>query len=1050
MKKILMSFLVCVLISLSLIPTSFAGETYTIPAKDRLPTTTSEYSAEGNGLLVMYAGQAAGFGINFEISPTNLTVVVATDTRNSGEMEVRLDSMSGPLIGSVDLKTVVGTWDEYPVKFPITMDISGQHSIWVCMKGRQNLISVSFTVPDADDLYYSFEETDVFPDITGDPQRVKINLLSQLGILKGSSEKPFDKESLIVKRDLVRAVAGFFPDSVNIMSGDLFSDITTEDADYLAFAKLCSVGVLKADPKKNFNPFSKVSLDYACSLCVDALNFNHILKKGKDTYQTAREVGLLSGVKPDGYLKRKDMVTLLYNMLSADYAKLSGIENGKYIYASERYLLQQTRDIYYEVGVVSANQNYDIYFNSSRAQFGNVYIGDKTYEIGKTNAANYVGMKCRYFYEENNGYRKLIAIYPYSDTMYTLINSNDTDILNVSDSEITCFEDDEEKEYCVSGNVIIMYNGRVASGNLSSMIDADTFVGKILMIDNDNDSNADVLFIEAPKTIIFGGLGKNSVYDDITKTHITFDDIDDVFLNLGEWSGVKQGDIIEYYQSNNITGDVLTRFYVSYEKAEGIITGLDGNGKITLDDGSSYYPDPAFAGNIEVGSYAELSLTSYDRYVTVKSSPSLVGVMFSHSRLTNNTLDEDYAIKILTEAGIEIIETAKKVTADGVKCEKVSELINGKGSFAGLTNIANVTAVRYELNSAGKIVMLDFPDTYSGARNTFDTLTELQPVADYRYVDSYLATGNNPRFTPIQPVSNDVKTAHLYFENLNVNANPKVFDLHEDETLHSFGAEPESAKTGTRTLAAYSTESGKMHADFLMYYRMGGVGGDSRFDTPFVYQSSKIALNKQGEKTVVIKGTTGAKTVEYTVHADKYNTNAKDDLRNPNGDSSNNAGLKDTIDVLKKGDVLLVSVDIYGDVCLAKVERFVDGAKIRRTSDGVDVEARLFDDGGINISSTAWWSESDNRSAAFIGEVVAVENGTLKVKVPVVTDGVRSFEYRFVRVGALSNMALCDVTNGITTVSGGAGAKDISVGTVIYAMDELHIWLKPEFIAIFK
>ena len=368
----------------------------------------------------------------------------------------------------------------------------------------------------------------------------------------------------------------------------------------------------------------------------------------------------------------------------------------------------------------------------------------------------------------------------------------------------------------------------------------------------------------------------------------------------------------------------------------------------------------------------------------------------------------------------------------------------------GLTNIANVTAVRYELNSDGKIVMLDFPDTYTGARNAFDTLTELQPIADYRYLNNHLATGNNPRFTSIQPVANDAKTAHIYFENINLSSNPQVFELYPEETMHTFGDRPAGSTQDTKTLAAYSTESGKMIADFLMYYRGGGVGGTSTFETPFVYQSKKIALNEQGETTVVLKGSIGEKTVEYSVNAEKYNTNAKDDLRNPNGDSSNNAGLKDTIDVLKTGDVIMFSVDIYGDINLVKVERFIDSVKTRRSSGGVDVEARIFDAGNTNISTSVWYALTDNRGNAFVGEVDAVEDGFLRIKVATVVDGARSYEHRFINVGALSNIVLCDTRNGRTYVSSNSSIADISVGTTVYVRDVLHSWLKPQFVAIFK
>ena len=1039
MKKLITSIFVGFAVLLMLSVTGFAADTIKIPPTDYVSgSTTQGLNARGDAVK-QYSGSAVGYKINYDVSPSSVILTIGTDATNAGIVELRLDTKGGILLGTVDVSSKAFSWRGVDFTIPILQDISGEHTLWVCFKkGQHDFVGVTLKLPDPNAVYYAFSDGDSFNDIADYKYRNELNILASLGILEPGDK--FDPEGLAIKRDWVRGLAGFFEDTAISSKTALYADITPQDPDYKAFAILCEAGVLEANPNKEFKPNQKVTLDWACRMCCTVLNFGFSDGKQLNYLQTARRVGLLSGVEGSSSLRRKDVAMLLYNMLDADYAELIGVEDTILKYDIGRYILERTRNIYKAEGIVSANQNYNIYSNEKLASQDTVIIGGREYGFGDGRAAGYVGLMCTYFYKEDDGVRTIAAIAPHYDAEYIRLNSAHTDIGAITENSVAYYEDNDKELLKLSDKVIVMYNGRVGEGKIESMVGSGTFTGELLLIDNNSDRKYDVLYIEQPKTIVYKGLGKNVVYNGFVKNaqggpeELTFDDLDNVKIySTGgaiDWSDLELGDVVDVYASKNTTGEKLFRMYAYKNTAEGIVMEKEGDGKIRLDNDKEYLPVEGFDDEIIVGNSVLLKLNTYGQYVVLEEQESAKLAIILEKGINNpgSAFTKTAAVEFLTQDNkVEVMNFAKKVTADGVECGSIDEIMDGIGSFVGLANLEAQIPVRYLLNSNGEIIMIDTPNKgKGGAMDRLTLMMEKNTKAKFAN-GNVIATGSWTQLKHLCALAADVKVVSLYEG--------------DDKTLHRFdGSNGVAAADKDRTLTAYSTKPDTMLADLVVWSERGGLG-DNGFEKCFVYQNQALKLNADGEVCVVLKGTVSGGKKEYLVSAGTYGQSTE-----------KGKSLKNAVEVLQEGDILQFSLNALGEVEVVQVNYFHDGVYQRKTASGEAVAARVYDDGKDTYNTVAYYS-GGGLSACYFGTVVAQEDNFLKVERRAIinaTTGEVGTVYDYVNTATASSIILCETKDGKLEINNDASNAEIGIGSTVFVSETLHSWGRPEFIAVYK
>ena len=1018
LKKIILAL---TLITVMLIGCMGSMGTLTASAAENVVIAAPNYvsgspSQKYENRLSLRGGSSVGYAVNFKMSPSQITVRFGTDKTNGGALSLRADSSGGQLIGTIDTKAAVGSgWQTVEVSLPVTVNLKGEHSIWVCCEsGAHDFYSLTVTVPEARDMYAQFADEDAFSDIADSSKRTEINLLADLGILTATGAE-FDAKMPISRRELCRALAAFYPDSMVVPSDErIFSDVDKSDADYKSFLKLCSVGVLTPNETQAFTPSSMVSLSEGCELVVRVLSYDYLNNAGRDYISIARRLNLLKGVDADNAkaLRRGDMVSLLYNALSADYAMVTSVSEKEVVFDARNAILSRTKNIYMATGLVSANATNNLYATDSTAAVGCVVIDGKSYEAGETNAQNYLGVQCTYFYEENNADRTIVAIRPDKRAEMKRFASGDTDFADITDRAISFYnEKDKIETLKLNQNTILMYNGRPAAEGLSVLVNPESFQGELLAFDNDADGILDVIIIEQPETILFGGLAQNTVFDILQNRKLTFADLDDIRLFIGAsgaaWGSAPIGGVMDVYRSRNTSGDVLCRMYIVTETATGqVVSTEDDAEKVTLDNGETYEAYTITRKRPMVGQTVTLKLNSFGKYVDFTETGFVkTGVMFKAGKLDSGVLSTRVAAELLTEDNtIETIEFADKVYADGVYCKR-EELPGGKDGFIGLAALMTQAeteaaswkagvgtsydlephvAVRYTLNTEGKINMFDTPQEAAGGVNDV-----LKPLLPGRYAYSQTRSGTtiqDSNFNDICPLLATAKVANLWNNG--------------DRELYGFQSGIGTSDSN-KALIPYTTKENSMIADFVVWaFRSAG---DSL--PAILVDKITTRVDDEGDEIKVIHGFNANGEFEAPVSKHMYNTDAN---------------IKKTVDSLEVGDVIQVRLDGSNAIYYMVLHYLRDGAA--QNAAGIRPTISL---------SAANVSRDDSYGRLYSGEIVAVEDDFVKIaKINEGESVTAATNYEYLKITGVK-LALCEKIGQTYKISSDAGKGYAGVGSRI-------------------
>ena len=914
-----------------------------IPAK--YDTGAPAKTLSNNTAVSMTSGKQVGYKVNFSDTPASLKIKLGSYETSQATIEVWLDDASkGTLLGTI-ITDPTASWESREYMLSIDVPMMGEHTIYVKSKGGIcDFNSLSFVVNEPEDVYPSFSEVGNFEKFGDITKQNKLNTLYELGLI--SNEKEYNGEELITRREYIRIIDKLYDEGV-VSDVQIFEDITPDDRDFDAISNLYSRKIIKGATSGKLAPDKFITSEEMLKMSLRAMGYSYAEEMGQSTFVTASDAGILSGISLSGQtVRRDDVVDVLYNMLTGYVVETSPA--GRYAQEYKKVkegVLSITKDIKFAIDVVSDNGFTNIYDVNSQVNKGEVQIGDKIFNAKGINAANYLGMKCLFFYKDDNAVDcELVAVSPYNKTDYVVFSTKDTEFKDIRERYISYFDERyKEKELEFSPSTSFVFNGKAIDKELRELIpDVSKFLGTIIAIDNDKDNIYDVVLIESYVSVVFGGSSDDKLYDKLTNIPLDVFDKDEALVYLNgnriDWSSIPANAVIDVYQSRNSTGDKTERFLVCTNTVEGNVNG-NKDGKLVV-DGKEYavYYDvtdvPAMGQNVSLYLNSDNQIVNF-----TKSAESIkLGYVFSIRPVTNEDYENTYVVKLLSEENkVEKLYFAESVTIDGVRVKGLDELVNGKAPFEGAGTLPVQKPVLYKTNSDGLITYLDTTETLID--NDQDVLKPILGEGYYNNKSVGLTEdGNKSRlvcaFAP----------------------NKKIIKLRGtgEEELATISTTLTAGNTTRMNASAYTTIKDSMLADVILW--VGTGVGDHKTD--FVFKSLATKLDENGEVVSVLQGMAGNNEVEYPVSNFTLHNNAEGSIT-----------YKHLMDSLKPGDLLSVGTNARGEVEIISPVLFVDGD----AANDIGVTAALSKD----VSSDTSIYE---RGKTFHGKVLAIEEGIIKLE----------------------------------------------------------------------
>lgn len=526
-------------------------------------------------------------------------------------------------------------------------------------------------------------------------------------------------------------------------TGQLFSDVPAESEFAPYINVLAQLKIMSGFGDGTFLPEQGVTNAEAVTAVVRMLGYVYEAEQAGGYPQgyihTAQNLRLLTnirmGAEEESFTKEK-MALLLFNALEIDMLTLS-FDNGRPQYTKEQdqNLLRNIFQVEHVKGVVDG---IDLTRLRGKNDIQPFYFSIDGFEIGMGDIAvqPYLGYQVDAYYRDQNDEYTLVYIEKTAkNTEYSFAFE---DVNDIGNGVVNVETETRNKNYSYDKTAAILYNGvNTAMPFSMDMLKDDN--GSLLLLDNNGDGTADVVFVEAYTNYVVGDTNpaENLVYDFLnpgnsivldTKVNEPYTVIYNQYGEEISFGSIQQQGVLSVYQSQDDAYQKFIRAYFLNEKVSGTIQSIkhqDNHTEVVLDGKAIRVAKTYYEANKELMKVGQNVKISLDRrgwgvYIQGEKAPGTIKYGYLIKVIHTDETDEnhDYLLKLLTEDGnFERLPLAEKARIDGTTY--TAKTGNGEVKQhlhqASVKNFPNtevdadsyLQVIRYKQNKSGEINMID-------------------------------------------------------------------------------------------------------------------------------------------------------------------------------------------------------------------------------------------------------------------------------------------------------------------------------------------------------
>jgi len=519
----------------------------------------------------------------------------------------------------------------------------------------------------------------------------------------------------------------------------VFTDVGADNEYAPYINSLANAGIISGYSDGTFNPNKEICMGEAVVILTTILGYGpYSQAKGgypAGYFYTASRLDLFDYLDNKGDMSvtitKGEAAQLCMNAL--DTLTLDPVafgEEPKFATTEGRTLAYNTFGIVHITGVVEAVDITALKGENLTIPWYMVIDGVKI-EVGKIHSWDYLGYEVDAYYVEGSSTRKSELKY-ISKTDYneeTVINIGD--INSISAGKVEYWNEEGKKDDVRFKTVAsVIFNG-AATGESFDMDMISGYEGEVTLVDNDGNSVADVIFVDAYTDYVVDIVDttREKIYDRYTKGLSITGDVtaDDpytiIYDKTGEevgLSGVKTDNIISVYKSKDDADQLLYKIYVSSDTVVGsleAITQENGRNILTVlgvDYKITKAAESRLEGKFKVGDTVTLYLNTFGEVADMKVG-SAMSFGFLMGVDTGSGLESKAQFKFYADNGqFMFAYAAKKIKIDN-KAYTAADADEYVAKLKAASKVvypdadAEITAqpVRFRLNADGDVTYID-------------------------------------------------------------------------------------------------------------------------------------------------------------------------------------------------------------------------------------------------------------------------------------------------------------------------------------------------------
>lgn len=492
-----------------------------------------------------------------------------------------------------------------------------------------------------------------------------------------------------------------------------FEDVSNENSIAGALTYAVQNGIVSNGDK--FYPDNEVTYNEAFKMSVAFIGRNLEAERaggypaGYTAVASAND--MTKGLKDisEGKLTVRDFYTLLENIGKAEimiYDYNNGLKNGGTVF--EEYF-----DMYEIDGIITADKYTSLYDADANVNEGCIRIEDEIYYY---NGDYEIGKSVEGWARAVDG--DLPQLLSITEDENETITINLDDMTNSEGTTLYYEEDTREKKIKTVGSPAIIYNGK-ADGKLSLSAIAGMERGYADFIDNNADGKYDVILVQEYYVMFTAAVNPYDkiIIDKNGVTPLNFGNntTDYYIYNQNqkiELEDLKKDTLIMVYESND--GE-LVKIIVSNETAVGVLNSYSDE-YLKIDGVEYKYSDyfkKAYKSKLVIGEELEVVLSS-DGIIQAIPNSQTTAVQYGYiiKMWIEDGSEDDIGIKLFSEDGeLYRLALAKKVKFNNA---------NKNAIYVYDTISTKRQLVRYKLNEAGELAMIDTQDAYGRLKDSAD------------------------------------------------------------------------------------------------------------------------------------------------------------------------------------------------------------------------------------------------------------------------------------------------------------------------------------------
>lgn len=715
---------------------------------------------ESNGAVrnIYYGSYLIFKNLDFSVAPTamGLETCCAADSLRDGYFEIRLDSLTGKILGGFPSPATAGwgAFEETMVSIPD--EIKGIHDLYIIFKGANSshLRNIRF-VPTDDSVTRmpSAKTKNAYGDIADDDEYRIAETLIALGLLEEAESGVFGGANDFTVEEAFNAAA--------IMAGvDFEAHLKPLN---MSDAELFSVFRVKKD--YNFNKYVEtdpITLRDMTGLLLGSLGWldvaDHINTDIMNLGSKLKLFDGISNISGERIISKTEAARLIYNALDATvlFAETFSTEGVHYKEIDDLGIMAIYNNTYRSRGIVEANQLTTLFSPVSSLRSGQVVIDGEVYEAGQSGVAFAIGYAVDFYYEYDKlSDTKTILYYEIVDEQTEVINSDELIAVNMSGIEYE--KKNKSAVHSFNPSTPVIFNDKLAQGysTVAELIgNVEEFKGDITLIDNDRNGKADVIRINSYKSVKLSRFSAESgTISDLYGNHVDMKNGKDEyeFTAFNPQGGIvditlyPSGTVLDVAMSKNVDGKSYVKVIINDKYVYGRVNKLAMNTSEVFIDGVCYKMAPELLRAIEIGKADAVKINDegsfyFDSLGNIvafdKIKKNIVGIIktFGYS---DKPMQEVAKIMLFTYTGETVVaDFAKKATVDGAKFADCEQLVGYLRSIDGLVG----TPATYRMNGDGDIILLDTVATLAG--NDSDKMKTLYNGRKRAYIRNGVFTGD--------------------------------------------------------------------------------------------------------------------------------------------------------------------------------------------------------------------------------------------------------------------------------------------------------------------